>query len=89
MVFSRRGLDGKTLLVAANFSPVELQNYRFGVDESGSYREIFNTEEKMWGGCGAGNTGPIPTENIASHGKKQSIAITLPPLGTVIFELKS
>lgn len=89
LVFSRRGLDGKTLLVAANFSPVELQNYRFGVDESGSYREIFNTEEKMWGGCGAGNTGPIPTENIASHGKKQSIAITLPPLGTVIFELKS
>ena len=86
VVFSRTDRTGRSLTVAVNFSPVELHDYRFGVEEAGSYTEIFNTEDKRWGGCGAGNPRPVLTESIASHGKNQSLAITLPPLGAVIFE---
>ena len=86
VVFSRRGQRGDALTVAVNFSPVALREYRFGVEEPGIYTEVFNTEDERWGGCGIGNAAPIPAENMASHGKKQSIAITLPPLGAVIFE---
>jgi len=89
VVFARRSHDGQMLLCAVNFSPVELRDYRFGVPEAGSYTEVFNTEDSRWGGCGAGNPQPIISEKIPSHGKENSLAITLPPLGTVIFEHKN
>ena len=86
LVFARRDGRGRELIAAVNFSPVTLRDYRFGVDKAGTYREVFNTEDTRWGGCGIGNPKPLSAEKIPSHGKERSLSVTLPPLGTVIFE---
>jgi len=83
LVFARYDNAGHEMIAAVNFSPVPLRDYRFGVDGDG-YEEVFNTEDTCWGGCGMGNPGTVPAEEIPSHGKKKSIAIVIPPRGTVL-----
>ena len=67
-----------------NFAPVPWENYRFGVPDRAYYEEIFNTDDIQWGGSGVCTAGPIVTEPVPSHGRSQSIALTIPPLGAVI-----
>ncbi len=85
LVFLRRDRKGEERVVAVNFSPVKLENYRFGVEQSGVYEEVFNTDEVKWGGSGA-SSGTVESETIPSHGRKQSVAVTVPPLGAVIWK---
>ena len=66
-----------------NFSPVLRENYRFGVPERAEYKEVFNTDALQWGGSGAISETPIPVEAVPSHGRETSIAVRIPPLGTV------
>ena len=84
LVFLRRDRKGHELICAVNFAPVPWENYRFGVPERASYEEIFNTDDTQWGGSGVCAAGPIPVEPVPSHGRQQSIALTIPPLGAVI-----
>lgn len=66
-----------------NFSPEAHEGYRFGVPGKLYYEEVFNTDDAAWGGSGVCNTGPIPVENIPSHGRDTSISLRVPPLGAV------
>ena len=84
LVFLRRDRRGRELICAVNFAPVPWEGYRFGVPEHAGYEEIFNTDDTQWGGSGVGAAGPIPVEPVPSHGRQQSIALTIPPLGAVI-----
>lgn len=86
VAFLRRSRTGRELVTVVNFSPVPLDNYRMGVPGKAVYEEKFNTDEQRWGGSGFTNAGPIPAERIPSHGKQQSIALRIPPLGAVILE---
>ena len=83
IVFLRRDRRGRELVCAVNFSPVLRENYRFGVPERAEYKEVFNTDALQWGGSGAINETPIPVEAVPSHGRETSIAVRIPPLGTV------
>ncbi len=74
------------LLFACNFTPVVRQGYRIGVPEPGWYQEILNSDSKLYGGSDAGNAGGVSTEEIPSHNRPYSIAITLPPLAVVVFK---
>ena len=84
LVFVRRDRTGDERIIAVNFSPVKRENYRFGVDKIGVYEEVFNTDDAQWGGSGAGS-GTVAAEAIPSHGRPQSMAVTIPPLGAVIW----
>ena len=84
LVFVRRDRTGDERIIAVNFSPVKRENYRFGVDKIGVYEEVFNTDDAQWGGSGAGS-GTVAAEAIPSHGRAQSMAVTIPPLGAVIW----
>ena len=84
LVFARRDRTGDERIIAVNFSPVKRENYRFGVDKIGVYEEVFNTDDTQWGGSGAGS-GTVAAEAIPSHGRPQSMAVTIPPLGAVIW----
>ena len=75
---------GHELICAVNFAPVPWENYRFGVPDHAYYEEIFNTDDIRWGGSGVCADGPIAVEAVPSHGREQSIALTIPPLGAVI-----
>ena len=88
LVFRRTARDGKSLVLAVNFSPVALEGYRFGVPPKARYEEVFNTDDIQWGGSGVTNPEPIETESIPSHQQAQSIALRIPPLGAVILQGK-
>ena len=88
LVFRRTARDGKSLVLAVNFSPVALEGYRFGVPPKARYEEVFNTDDVQWGGSGVINPEPIETELIPSHQQAQSIALRIPPLGAVILQGK-
>ena len=88
LVFRRTARDGKSLVLAVNFSPVALEGYRFGVPPKARYEEVFNTDDVQWGGSGVTNPEPIETELIPSHQQAQSIALRIPPLGAVILQGK-
>ncbi len=88
LVFRRTARDGKSLVLAVNFSPVALEGYRFGVPPKARYEEVFNTDDAQWGGSGVTNPEPIETELILSHQQAQSIALRIPPLGAVILQGK-
>ena len=88
LTFMRRDKEGHTLVVACNFTPVPRYNYRVGVNEEGVYQEVFNSDEKIFGGSGVVNKGELRTENPGWNFKPFALQVALPPLAVVAFELK-
>ncbi|MCM8765181.1 MAG: 1,4-alpha-glucan branching enzyme, partial [Candidatus Omnitrophica bacterium] len=68
-----------------NFTPVVRRNYRIGVPFLCRYIEVINSDSIFYGGSNTGNFGIIKSKKIEFHSFSQSIEITLPPLGFVIF----
>jgi 1,4-alpha-glucan branching enzyme len=61
--------------------------YRIGVPRAGYYREALNTDAAIYGGSNVGNAGGVTAEPGESHGKPFSLALTVPPLATVMLVL--
>ena len=89
--FVRRGLNVEqdTVVVVLNFTPVVRENYRLGVPAAGRYREIINTDAAIYGGGNIGNGGLLESVDEPSHGRAQSIILTLPPLSALILKRDS
>lgn len=88
--YARRSKDGKELIVAScNFTPVVREEYRVGVPQSGSYREIFNSDSMYYGGTNVGNFERRVSERVVAQGRDESIAINIPPLGMTVMKLES
>jgi 1,4-alpha-glucan branching enzyme len=87
-VFSwlRRDRHGNIVLCVANFTPVIRYDYRIGVPEGGSYRELINTDASDYGGSGVGNMGNIAAEKQSWHGRPYLLPLTLPPLAALILK---
>ena len=69
-----------------NFTPVPRHHYRIGVPAEGFYAELLNSDSAFFGGGNMGNGGGVPSEPIAAHGFRQSIALTVPPLGCLVLK---
>lgn len=76
------------LLVVCNFTPEVRQHYRIGVGIRGYWKEIFNSDNKRYGGSGLLNQGQIATSPVKYHGRDYSISLSLPPLGISVFKLE-
>jgi 1,4-alpha-glucan branching enzyme len=74
------------VLVVCNFTPVPRYNYRVGVPDSGTWREILNSDAREHGGSGHGNMGGAQTSPIGYHGRKVSLNLTLPPLSVLFLK---
>ena len=75
------------MLVVCNFAPVVRQGFRIGVPRSGSWHERLNTDSMHYGGSNVGTPlGAATSVAVASHGRSDSVVLTLPPLATVFFE---
>jgi len=85
IVFLRKS-EGETLTVALNFTPVPRGGYRIPVAQSGEYREVFNSDSEYYGGSGQLNRDSMHSEAVPSHGRENSLQITLPPLAGVVFQ---
>jgi 1,4-alpha-glucan branching enzyme len=84
--FLRRPLQpGPELAVVLNLTPVPHHGYRVGLPRPGCWREVLNTDAEFYGGSGVGNLGGVTAEAVPMHGQAYSAALTLPPLGVVVF----
>ncbi len=87
LAFVRHGSDGSCLLVVSNFAPVVHHGLRLGVPRAGAWREVLNTDSAHYGGSNAGTPlGAAHSEAVASHGRPQSLLLTVPPLATVFLQ---
>ncbi|UYN95545.1 MAG: 1,4-alpha-glucan branching protein GlgB [Enhydrobacter sp.] len=88
--FLRQGEPGdRPVLVVCNMTPVPRHGYRVGVPVPGTWREIANTDSRHYGGSDLGNDGAVHTRDEPSHGERQSLELTLPPLATIILRGES
>ena len=71
-------------LVVSNLTPTPLHDYRIGVPREGHWELAINTDETGYGGSGVGQ-GKAQAEPAPTHGQPWSLALTLPPLATVIY----
>jgi 1,4-alpha-glucan branching enzyme len=75
------------LIVVCNFTPESRDMYRIGLPVRGQWKEIFNSDEKKFGGSGILNQGMLQTTPVKYQWQDYSITITLPPLGVSILKL--
>jgi 1,4-alpha-glucan branching enzyme len=77
--------DDVPIVVVANFTPVPREGYRVGVPRGGFWREVLNSDAELYGGGGIGNRGGMHVDATPAHGQEQSLVVTAPPLGVVLF----
>lgn len=87
--FERKSSNGERIIVISNFTPVPREGYRIGVNASGEYEEILNTDSMYYQGSNVGNFGSVKSEAIASYGRDNSISVTIPPLATIYLKYKA
>lgn len=75
----KKGKREETIVIC-NFTPQVLADYRIGVDTPGEYTEVFNSDASRFGGSDVKNASALRSEAVPWHGRKQSLAVTLPPL---------
>ena len=87
-VFAFRRLSrtaGEDIVVVANMTPVPRHGYRVGVPEPGHWRELLNSDSERYEGSNVGNGGGVDTQAISQHSHPNSLELTLPPLGLLVF----
>ncbi|HEY0829432.1 MAG TPA: 1,4-alpha-glucan branching protein GlgB [Bacilli bacterium] len=77
------------MIIICNFTPVVHRDYRVGVPLAETYNEIFNSDLSRYGGSDVRNLSSIEAEEIPWQNQPFSIHITIPPLGAVMFKVKS
>ncbi|MEO6597957.1 MAG: 1,4-alpha-glucan branching protein GlgB [Planctomycetota bacterium] len=85
--FLRKDKKGGRILVAWNCTPVPRHNYLVGVDKEGVWRQVLNTDAKIYGGSGQGNLGAVEAGPVRHLKRPCSLSLVLPPLGAVFMEL--
>ena len=87
--FLRKGKDPRSIiLVVCNLTPVPRHNYRVGVPLGDFWREVLNSDAKIYEGSGQGNFGGVEATPIPAHGRHHSLSLTLPPLSVLFFKNK-
>jgi 1,4-alpha-glucan branching enzyme len=87
IAFLRKSSDDRdTILVLCNFTPVPRQNYRVGVPHGGTWRELLNSDARIYGGSGQGNLGAVESAPVPSHGHYHSLTLTVPPLSALLLK---
>ncbi len=94
--FRRIAENGHELIVAINLTPRTYPDYFLAVPEDGIYEEIFNSDDKRYGGSGVTNTGtkfssrpnPEPLDGRAAEEiLPYALRLRLPPLGATVLKL--
>jgi len=84
--FLRYGADGSVLACIFNFAGSEHSRYRLGLPVSGSWREVLNSDAKVYGGSGVGNLGVVHATDEPWHGRPASAQLVLPPTSAIWLE---
>jgi 1,4-alpha-glucan branching enzyme len=85
--FIRKGKSNdETILVVCNFTPIPRYNYRVGVPRGGFWKEVLNSDAKIYSGSGHGNFGGVEASPVPANGRYHSLSLTLPPLGVIFLK---
>ncbi len=86
VTFMRKGLGKERIIVVANFTPQTYEQYKIGVEDSGYYKEILNSDMKAYGGSGVVNAKEIRAVEKSWHMRPYKINVKIPPLSVVYFK---
>ncbi|HET6871881.1 MAG TPA: 1,4-alpha-glucan branching protein GlgB, partial [Sporolactobacillaceae bacterium] len=87
IAFIRKGKrKGDYAVVVFNFSKEGYETFRLGVPAFGTYQEVFNSNDLIYGGTGGQKGSSLPAERRPYHNQPFSMEIELPPLSMVIFK---
>ena len=86
IAFRRISKSGKEIIGLFNFTPVAHQEYRIGVPEKGTYKVVFDSNVKKYGGDKAKLSGTYKTAKKPMHGFEQSIGVKLGGLNALFLE---
>jgi len=87
LVYTRKGTHWEDdLVVVLNFTPVVRQGFRVGVPHTGTWKEIFNSDDLHFWGSGTINPHELKTDEVYWNYRNQSLALTLPPLGVSVLK---
>ena len=78
----------ETVLAVCNFAAIPYENYNVGVPFAGKYKEIFNSDDKKYGGNGVVNTRVKAAKKAECDEREYSITVKLPALGVAEIEKK-
>jgi 1,4-alpha-glucan branching enzyme len=78
--------EEETLIFICNYTPILYENFRVGVPYLKSYKQVFNTDEKRFGGSGQIISNIIEAEEIPFNNEQYSIKIKVPPMGAIIMQ---
>ncbi len=89
LTFLRKGeKKSDTLVVVCNFSDLVYEDYVMGVPYAGEYKEIFNSDEIIFGGTGIKNTKILKSRKAEQDERPYSIKIQAAPLSVQIFSIR-
>jgi len=80
--YERMSEDGQRIIAVMNFSGVDQTNYRIGVHK-GKYKVVFDSDAVSFGGKGTFAKKTYPAKNLPSHGKWQSISVSVAKLSFI------
>jgi 1,4-alpha-glucan branching enzyme len=88
LIFTRRSRnDEDTLVFVINFAPNVYYDYRIGVPFLGEYEEVFNTDDKKYGGSGQIMGETLCAEKVQFQKQPYSLKIKVPPMATLVLKV--
>lgn len=84
VVFRRFDAKGNEIIIVCNFQPKSHSEYTFGVTELTTYKSIFSTEDKKYGGSGY-HTKSVKAKKKPMHNLENSITIKLAPMSGIVY----
>lgn len=86
VIFARYSKERKEQMIfVCNFHSTDYGEFRFGVPEPGTYREVLNSDETIYGGAGRTNPDLLYAEPLEKDGRAQSMKIRLAPQSAAVF----
>ena len=86
--FVRRDSQGNSVYVVANFTPIPREGFVLGVEQSGEYEVILNTDSEYYWGSNYAVGDNLTTQAQPYHGQAQRLCLALPPLATLYLRRK-
>ncbi|HZZ89590.1 MAG TPA: alpha amylase C-terminal domain-containing protein, partial [Caulobacteraceae bacterium] len=83
--YLRRAPGAADLLVVCNLTPVVRRDYRIGVSAA-EWRLVLNTDGVTYAGSGVSPGDVVRADPEPRHGEARSLALTLPPLATIVLK---
>ncbi|HPK67711.1 MAG TPA: 1,4-alpha-glucan branching protein GlgB [Bacilli bacterium] len=83
-----RFVDDSRLIFVFNMTPNFFDNYELGVNEEGTYEEIFNSDKDVYGGANQYNGLPVSSAPFGPFNRPHHIKIKIASFGAMIFKYR-